>query len=58
MARRTRVFNAPALKGDLGDLILETFKALGKDETIEALDRLKEMGFDMATRLEFIGILT
>jgi DNA-directed RNA polymerase subunit beta' len=43
-------FNAPALKGDLGDLILETFKALGKDETIEALDRLKEMGFDMATK--------
>ena len=43
-------FNEPALKGDLGNLILETFKLLGKSETIEALDRLKEMGFDMATK--------
>ena len=43
-------FNAPALKGDLGNLILETFRILGKSETIEALDRLKEMGFDMATK--------
>ena len=43
-------FNAPALKGDLGNLILETFRILGKTETIEALDRLKEMGFDMATK--------
>ena len=43
-------FNAPALKGDLGNLILETFRLLGKSETIEALDRLKEMGFDMATK--------
>ena len=32
------------LKGDLGNLILETYKLLGKVETIEALDRLKEMG--------------
>ena len=43
-------FNAPALKGDLGNLILETFRLLGKLETIESLDRLKEMGFDMATK--------
>jgi DNA-directed RNA polymerase subunit beta' len=43
-------FNAPALKGDLGNLILETFRLLGKSETIESLDRLKEMGFDMATK--------
>ena len=43
-------FNLPALKGDLGDLILETFKLKGNDETIESLDRLKELGFDMATK--------
>nr|ADD93727.1 hypothetical protein [uncultured marine bacterium MedDCM-OCT-S05-C114] len=43
-------FNEPALKGDLGNLILETYNLKGKDETIESLDRLKEMGFDMATR--------
>jgi DNA-directed RNA polymerase subunit beta' len=43
-------FNEPALKGDLGNLILETFKLKGKEETIESLDRLKELGFDMATK--------
>ena len=43
-------FNEPALKGDLGNLILETFRLRGKEETIESLDRLKEMGFDMATK--------
>jgi len=43
-------FNLPALKGDLGNLILETFKLKGKEETIESLDRLKELGFDMATK--------
>ena len=43
-------FNEPALKGDLGNLILETYNLKGKEETIAALDRLKEMGFDMATK--------
>jgi len=43
-------FNQPALKGDLGNLILETFRLRGKEETIDSLDRLKEMGFDMATK--------
>ena len=43
-------FNEPALKGDLGNLILETYNLTGKVETIESLDRLKEMGFDMATK--------
>jgi len=43
-------FNKPALKGDLGDLILETYRLTGKDSTIIALDKLKEMGFDMATK--------
>ena len=50
MAGRIRFFNKPALKGDLGDLILETFRLRGNEETIESLDRLKEMGFDMATK--------
>jgi DNA-directed RNA polymerase subunit beta' len=43
-------FNKPALKGDLGDLILETYRLTGKKSTIHALDRLKEMGFEMATK--------
>ena len=34
----------------MGNLILETFRLKGKQETIESLDRLKEMGFDMATK--------
>ena len=42
-------FNEPALKGDLGNLILETYNHKEKDETIESLDRLGN-GFDMATR--------
>ena len=29
---------------------METYNLKGKDETIESLDRLKEMGFDMATK--------
>ena len=43
-------FNKPALKGDLGDLILETYRLTGKASTINALDKLKEMGFEMATK--------
>ncbi|MDE0575327.1 MAG: DNA-directed RNA polymerase subunit beta' [Opitutales bacterium] len=43
-------FNEPALKGGVGDLILETFKALGKGETVASLDRLKELGFEYATK--------
>ncbi len=43
-------FNKPALKGDLGDLILETYRLTGKESTINALDKLKEMGFEMATK--------
>ena len=43
-------FNKPALKGDLGDLILETYRLTGKQSTINALDKLKEMGFEMATK--------
>ena len=43
-------FNKPALKGDLGDLILETYRLTGKENTIISLDKLKEMGFDMATK--------
>ncbi len=43
-------FNGPALKGALGDLILETYRVTGKEETIHSLDRLKELGFEMATK--------
>ena len=48
-------FNKPALKGDLGDLILETYRLTGKESTIVALDKLKEMGFDMATKAGFLS---
>ncbi len=42
--------NIPVPKGKLGDIILETYKAVGKPRTVETLDRLKETGFKIATR--------
>ncbi len=42
--------NAPASKAKLGDLIYSTYKACGKIETIHTLDRMKEIGFNVATR--------
>ena len=46
-------FNKPALKGDLGNLILETYRIHGKPETIDALDRLKELALIWRPRPEF-----
>jgi len=37
-------------KGKLGDIILETYKAVGKPRTVETLDKLKEVGFKIATK--------
>ncbi|MEJ6603109.1 MAG: DNA-directed RNA polymerase subunit beta' [Opitutaceae bacterium] len=44
--------NFPVPKGKLGDLILETTKLDGIDpqEVVDTLDRLKELGFDTASR--------
>ncbi len=42
--------NFPVAKGKLGDLILQSYKVAGKDETVEMLDRLKELGFKTATQ--------
>ncbi|MEQ9823331.1 MAG: DNA-directed RNA polymerase subunit beta' [Puniceicoccaceae bacterium] len=42
--------NFPVAKGKLGDLILETYRAVGTERTIVVLDELKEMGFRMATK--------
>ncbi len=42
-------FNELAPKGKLGDLILATYEQTGQEETIETLDRLKEVGFKTAT---------
>ncbi len=41
--------NGPVAKGKLGDLILETYKAVGRQRTVETLDTLKETGFSAAT---------
>jgi DNA-directed RNA polymerase subunit beta' len=35
-------------KGKLGDLILETYKSVGRERTVEMLDDLKELGFRTA----------
>ena len=42
--------NFTASKDKLGDLILNTYRHSGKEETILTLDRLKKIGFQIATR--------
>jgi DNA-directed RNA polymerase subunit beta' len=42
--------NLPVTKSKLGDLILNTYKIAGKQETVELLDKLKELGFKIATK--------
>jgi DNA-directed RNA polymerase subunit beta' len=42
--------NFPVPKGKLGDLILQTYKTVGKARTVETLDILKDVGFKVATR--------
>ena len=42
--------NLKVSKSQLGDLIWNCYKVCGHDATVEALDRLKELGFREATR--------
>ncbi|MDR0535976.1 MAG: DNA-directed RNA polymerase subunit beta' [Puniceicoccales bacterium] len=42
--------NFPVKKGQIGDLILNTYRLVGKEASISVLDALKEMGFKIATR--------
>ncbi len=42
--------NAELNKGDLEKLVIQCYKLLGHDKTIDVLDRLKEIGFREATR--------
>ena len=42
--------NFPVPKGKLGDIILQTYNTVGREETVITLDRLKDTGFNMATR--------
>lgn len=42
--------NFPVAKGKLGDLILNTYKIVGKEAVVKTLDSLKEMGFKVATK--------
>ncbi|QXD23833.1 DNA-directed RNA polymerase subunit beta' [Opitutia bacterium ISCC 51] len=41
--------NVAVPKSKLGDIILSTYQVSGKEKTIEVLDDLKELGFDIAT---------
>ncbi len=43
-------FNKPAGKKQLSDIILRTYQAVGQAQTVETLDRLKDLGFREATR--------
>ncbi|MEM1222051.1 MAG: DNA-directed RNA polymerase subunit beta' [Verrucomicrobiota bacterium] len=42
--------NFPVTKSKLGDIILETYKTVGKARTVTTLDKLKEVGFKIATK--------
>ena len=42
--------NFPVPKGKLGDIILQTYNTVGREETVITLDRLKDTGFKIATR--------
>ena len=42
--------NANVAKGKLGDIILQTYKTVGKARTVETLDTLKDVGFKIATK--------
>ena len=41
--------NFPVPKGKLGDIILDTYKAVGREQTVITLDKLKDTGFKVAT---------
>jgi DNA-directed RNA polymerase subunit beta' len=43
-------YNKPAGKSQLGDIIWNCYKACGHEATVVALDKLKELGFQEATR--------
>ena len=42
--------NMPVPKGKLGDIILNTYKTVGKARTVTTLDTLKDVGFKVATK--------
>jgi DNA-directed RNA polymerase subunit beta' len=42
--------NTPVAKTKLGDIILNTYRVVGKERTVEVLDLMKELGFKTATR--------
>ncbi|MEC8330163.1 MAG: DNA-directed RNA polymerase subunit beta', partial [Verrucomicrobiota bacterium] len=42
--------NMPVPKGKLGDIILNTYKTVGKARTVTTLDTLKDVGFKIATK--------
>ncbi|MFO7741958.1 MAG: DNA-directed RNA polymerase subunit beta' [Anaerolineae bacterium] len=45
-----RFINRPLEKGDLQDLIALSYRRLGREKTTEVADRLKDLGFQYATR--------
>jgi len=44
------LYNKPANKSQLGDLIWRCYKTCGHEKTVATLDRLKELGFREATK--------
>jgi DNA-directed RNA polymerase subunit beta' len=50
LARRPRLHQLPVRRSKLGDLIWRCYKVAGNHVTVETLDKLKELGFQTATR--------
>jgi len=50
LTERMRFFNAELDKGGVKDLIAEIYEICGQDETCYIADRIKEVGFQYATR--------
>ncbi|HOP08205.1 MAG TPA: DNA-directed RNA polymerase subunit beta' [candidate division Zixibacteria bacterium] len=46
----TSFFNDVAARGQLGDLVATSYWRLGRDDTVDFLDRLKYIGFEYATK--------
>lgn len=48
--REVGFVNVPVAKNKIGDLILNTYKVSSKEETVVTLDKLKDLGFKIATK--------
>ncbi|MEA3349085.1 MAG: DNA-directed RNA polymerase subunit beta', partial [Chloroflexota bacterium] len=53
LPEEVRFINRTLDKGDIKDLIMDIYEECGEEETVQASDRIKDIGFDFATRSGF-----